>query len=157
MSNTARVSDAPPSLFEFDDEPRVRVTDPLTSHEAADSTAPTRKQSQDLVHEQLRRSGPQAAYQVEFALRFKGVSASRVRTALVELEKLSRAERLPHRDEEPPRPQRAGLGRPMIAFLASCIVLGIAAADGLFNGADLLGWILVGLTGARLMRKAARA
>lgn len=92
MSN-AQSLQSPPSLFEFDDEPRTRRSDPLTSHEAADATTTTRKQSQELVLDQLRR-GPQAAYQIEYALRFKGVSGSRVRTALTELEKLGKAQRL---------------------------------------------------------------
>jgi predicted transcriptional regulator len=74
----------------WDDFPRVRESDPVTSHEAADSNNVSR--SHQLVAKLLEQWGAVAQFEAENLLR--GVlSPSRVRSAFSELETLGRVKR----------------------------------------------------------------
>lgn len=84
MSNTTMVTlfDDPPSIILNDDTPRVRQSNPVTSHVAADlANLPA---SQSAVFWALNYFGPLAGFELEQQLtKFSG---SRVRSALTELE-----------------------------------------------------------------------
>ena len=75
------------------DEPRARRTDATTSHEAADSTAGTVRESRDFVFFLLNVGGPMCDHQIvvdaeKWARAFRDAprwSASRIRTARHEL------------------------------------------------------------------------
>jgi hypothetical protein len=74
----------------WDDLPRVRESDPITSHEAADSNNVPR--SHQLVANLLEHWGAVAQFEAENLLR--GVlSPSRVRSAFSELETLGKVKR----------------------------------------------------------------
>ena len=82
----------------WDDFPRVRESDPITSHEAADSNNVSR--SHQMVSKLLEQWGAVAQFEAENLLR--GVlSPSRVRSAFSELEALGRVKRT---DEFRPTP-----------------------------------------------------
>lgn len=70
-----------PSIILSDDSPRVRKSDPLTSHVAADSS--NRADSKKAVLTALRIHKHLAAYELEAIL--PDWSPSRIRTALTEL------------------------------------------------------------------------
>ena len=94
----------PPSLFP-DDWARTRLTDPITSHEAADSTDP--HESHSAVLALLREHGNVAQFQAEQLLNGQ-FSPSRIRSAFSELEEAGHVKRL---DETvlTPRGRRAQL------------------------------------------------
>lgn len=74
-----------PSIILNDDSPRVRKSDPLASHEAADSITPGKKLgSQQAVYLWLSDRGPVEPWRAEKAFEGKW-SESRVRSALNEL------------------------------------------------------------------------
>jgi hypothetical protein len=72
-----------PSLYLTGDSPRVRKSDPITSHQAADGS--NRAKSKQAVFTKLRVHKHLAAYELESLL--PDWSPSRIRTALKELEK----------------------------------------------------------------------
>lgn len=74
----------------FPDTPRVRASDPVTSHEAADTNDVPR--SHRFVLTALTWRGAQAQFEVEESLR-NILSPSRVRSALSELEALGMVKR----------------------------------------------------------------
>ena len=83
----AMFAEGVPSIIPNDDSPRVRESDPLSSHQAADSiTTWGRNASQEAVLSFLagQKLGPVPAWRIERALQ-DGWSPSRVRTALTEL------------------------------------------------------------------------
>lgn len=74
------------------DSPRVRLTDPPTSHRAADATAKSRPGSQKAVLDALHRDGPLADHELVLAVQADATwngarmySPSRIRTARAEL------------------------------------------------------------------------
>lgn len=71
-----------PSVYLTDDSPRVRKSDPVTSHAAADGS--NRAKSKQAVLAKLRVHKHLAAYELEALL--PEWSPSRIRTALKELE-----------------------------------------------------------------------
>ena len=72
----------PPQLWDDIDGPRVRRSDPLTSHLAAGSTDPAA--SRQFVMSSLHKQGPLAQFELEGIA--KGLwSPSRMRTAVSEL------------------------------------------------------------------------
>lgn len=79
-----------PALFP-DDWARTRLSDPVTSHEAADSTDP--HASHTAVLSLLREHGALAQFQAEAHLNGQ-FSPSRIRSAFSELEEQSRVKRL---------------------------------------------------------------
>jgi hypothetical protein len=78
-----------PTLL-WDDSPRVRHSDPITSHEAADST--NVRPSHWSVVWYLTTHGPSAQWEAEKFLRSEW-SPSRVRSAFSELEALGKVRR----------------------------------------------------------------
>lgn len=83
-----------PALFTtFDeDSPRVRESDPVTSHQAADATKKSRSGSRDAVLAALHRDGPLADHELVLAIQADATwngsrmySPSRIRTARAEL------------------------------------------------------------------------
>lgn len=88
----------PPTLFD-DDSPRVRATDPITSHLAADATKKSRPGSRDAVLAALHRDGPLADHELVLAIQADATwnggrmySPSRIRTARSELVELGLVE-----------------------------------------------------------------
>ena len=76
-----------PQIVMDGDSPRARLTDPVTSHEAADSTAGSVKESQSWVFTLLDHFGPLADHElVEHSI--NTWSPSRIRTARHELVEL---------------------------------------------------------------------
>lgn len=84
----------PPTLFDPVDEdaPRVRATDPVTSHQAADATRKSRAGSRDAVLAALLRDGALADHELVLAVQSDATwnggrmySPSRIRTARSEL------------------------------------------------------------------------
>ena len=73
----------------WDDSPRVRESDPLTSHEAADSNNVPR--SHMIVMRLLEMYGPSAQFEIERWADW--VSPSRIRSAFSELEALGKVKR----------------------------------------------------------------
>jgi DNA-binding MarR family transcriptional regulator len=98
--------DMPPVLFP-DDWARTRVTDPITSHEAADTTDAAA--SQTAVLAALREYGALAQFQAEAILHGQ-FSPSRIRSAFSELEQQGIVVRLPDEHSiRTPRGRRAQL------------------------------------------------
>lgn len=90
-----------------DDRPRARRSDPVSSHEAADATAPHVMASQDATLRILEMWGkPLTALQLEEISVSRGLpfSVSRMRSTLSELEELGCVER--DGFTSPPRGQR---------------------------------------------------
>lgn len=95
MSTIQDTADLPPALFgdDFTDEPRVRRSDPITSHEAADSTSNKVAASRAFVLYLLRETGPVADHELVAAAQdlykrlpeIQKFSPSRLRTARHEL------------------------------------------------------------------------
>lgn len=83
VSAVSARQDMPPMLWDTD-VPRTRLTDPVTSHEAADQTADTVAASQAAVLGVLRDFGPLADFEVAYRLAGR-FSESRMRTARNEL------------------------------------------------------------------------
>lgn len=85
--------DVPPILP--DDSPRVRASDPVTSHRAADATRKSRSGSRDAVLKALHQDGPLADHELVLAVQTDATwnltrmySPSRIRTARAELVEL---------------------------------------------------------------------
>lgn len=87
------MTELPPPMLWDDDEPRARRTDPVTSHEAADSTQSKAAASRDFVLYLLRDLGPMADHELVDAADLLNArlpetprfSPSRLRTARHEL------------------------------------------------------------------------
>lgn len=80
---STRTISAPQIVMEGDN-PRARLSDPITSHEAADGTADQVKESQSAVYSLLASNGAQADFELIKHLEGQW-SPSRVRTARHEL------------------------------------------------------------------------